>query len=225
MKISRLAALTAAYGLLVLASGAQASTVFSNGGPDGITGSDLENDFAGVVAEDFSLASAARLTGATVFLGAFDNAAVEGVPIQYDIYADSENAPGQLLASGVGDNLSQQDSGARFADTHVIYAVSFDFESAFEAAANTTYWFGIHADSPLSTRIFFMSAPANGSRLAQYSFAAHPNEFTSNVSPTIEHAFSLSAADPVPEPSTWALSIMGFGLAGAALRRRARALA
>jgi hypothetical protein len=33
------------------------------------------------------------------------------------------------------------------------------------------------------------------------------------------------AAGGVPEPSTWALSILGFGLAGAAMRRRGRAAA
>jgi hypothetical protein len=37
--------------------------------------------------------------------------------------------------------------------------------------------------------------------------------------------WSISPVAGVPEPSTWALSILGFGLAGAALRRRNRALA
>lgn len=39
------------------------------------------------------------------------------------------------------------------------------------------------------------------------------------------YSFTATGADsPVPEPSTWAMMIAGFGIVGAAMRRRARAL-
>lgn len=34
--------------------------------------------------------------------------------------------------------------------------------------------------------------------------------------------FNVTAGNAVPEPASWALMISGFGLAGAALRRRVR---
>jgi hypothetical protein len=37
--------------------------------------------------------------------------------------------------------------------------------------------------------------------------------------------FSADSAAPTPEPAAWALMIGGFGLAGAAMRRRRRAAA
>lgn len=43
--------------------------------------------------------------------------------------------------------------------------------------------------------------------------------------PSKIYSFTATGADaPVPEPSTWAMMIAGFGLVGAAMRRRARAL-
>lgn len=43
-----------------------------------------------------------------------------------------------------------------------------------------------------------------------------------NGPPTVEQAFSGTISAPgIPEPATWALMIGGFGMAGAALRRRA----
>lgn len=51
---------------------------------------------------------------------------------------------------------------------------------------------------------------------ADFSFALKPGQVV-NWSVSIDHA------GPIPEPSTWALDIAGFGLAGATLRRRERA--
>jgi len=224
---SRPAALLAASlaaGLLALAGGAQAATtVYDNGGPDGIGGTDLEDGFAGITAEDFRLAGAARLTGATVDLLAFFDGQVDGVPIAYDIYADSGSGPGTLLTSGVSAHLRQTDTGVRVNNRLPVFAVAFDFQTPFEAAANTTYWLGVHANSPLDTRIFWASTPANGTGLAEYTFAQFPDRpFTTNVQPITEHAFSLQTGggSTVPESSTWALAVAGFSLAGAALRRR-----
>lgn len=218
------ASLVVATVLLASAGGAQAATtVYDNGGPDGVIGSDLEDGVAGITAEDFRLTGAARLTGATVDLFAFFDEQVAGKQIAYDIYADAQNAPGQLLTSGVSVNLQQTDSGVRFSDRLTIFSVSFDFQTPFEAAADTTYWLGIHVNSPMSERIFWASTPANGTGLAEYTFAQFPDRpFTTNVSPIIEHAFSLQigGGSSVPEPDTWALAIAGVGLAGAALRRR-----
>jgi hypothetical protein len=40
----------------------------------------------------------------------------------------------------------------------------------------------------------------------------------------LDYAFSIEGTSGAPEPAGWALMIGGFGLAGAALRRRRTAL-
>lgn len=65
-----------------------------------------------------------------------------------------------------------------------------------------------------------------------YHVALISNDRLTVVNPTVSRNSTLFAdftwsiaADGVPEPSTWALSILGFGLAGAVLRRRSLAAA
>jgi hypothetical protein len=58
---------------------------------------------------------------------------------------------------------------------------------------------------------------------------AHTSDFSlslpSNVTYTSDSGVFLTGANGVPEPGAWSLALLGLGLAGAALRRRARNLA
>ena len=66
---------------------------------------------------------------------------------------------------------------------------------AAQDAANSRLWGGIHFRFDNEVGL------ATGQAIGQWALAQ-------------------SAFDPVPEPTSWALMIAGFGLAGAALRRR-----
>lgn len=69
------------------------------------------------------------------------------------------------------------------------------FTDAANEAANSRIWGGIHWRFDSEAGLIL------GREVADYALASH-------------------AFDAVPEPSTWAMAILGFGLAGALLRRR-----
>ncbi|HEY8002956.1 MAG TPA: PEPxxWA-CTERM sorting domain-containing protein [Phenylobacterium sp.] len=61
--------------------------------------------------------------------------------------------------------------------------------------------------------------------MAQYTSQGFLDTLPTGQTDTIFRAGSQSFAFAVPEPSTWAMMIMGFGAMGAVLRRRRRVLA
>jgi hypothetical protein len=201
--------------LCMMASGAQAATVFDNGGP-----ADNGNEVSQwVQAEDFTLASAANLTGAKVNLFTF-GASLTDVPLNYYIFAHDGNNPGGLLASGTGNSVTITENGVGYGG-RTIYAVSFNFVDAFSAAANTTYWFGIHATDQFNrAEIYFASSAANGTNSAE-SYLGSFNNWNNNGA---EHSFSLQGdfGSAVPEPTTWAMMIVGFGTVGTMVRTSRR---
>ncbi|MBU1378316.1 MAG: PEPxxWA-CTERM sorting domain-containing protein [Alphaproteobacteria bacterium] len=82
------------------------------------------------------------------------------------------------------------------------------------------------------TGISFLVGPNDAWRVATYTFTTSAagsakiyfgTTSADNVGPMVDNV-SLTAV-AVPEPATWAMMIMGFGAAGAVLRRRRTALA
>jgi hypothetical protein len=106
------------------------------------------------------------------------------------------------------------------------YAVSFDLESDGEQPSSVDVFLGgvdlfSLTDPPASSgfvnHIINVTASQTNAVLS-FAFRDDPGrEFLDNVSVT-------QVAGGVPEPATWALMIGGFGIAGAALRRRRAAL-
>ena len=78
-----------------------------------------------------------------------------------------------------------------------------------------------------------MLPPSNGNQALpstnrRINFTAGPNERIGGLKFTstgVAFEFDDFAADVVPEPASWAMLIMGFGLVGAAARRRKAAVA
>ncbi|WP_068875527.1 MULTISPECIES: PEPxxWA-CTERM sorting domain-containing protein [unclassified Phenylobacterium] len=64
----------------------------------------------------------------------------------------------------------------------------------------------------------------SGTAFFKFDAGAGMDSFTFNM-PGLSNAALYSTGVAVPEPATWAMMIMGFGAAGALLRRRRRALA
>lgn len=88
----------------------------------------------------------------------------------------------------------------------------------FNTVLNGLTWIGIHYGAG--------EGPVNvpGGVTAFYRFDAGVNRDTFGITPGSISGVSLYATSPgtVPEPAAWALMIVGFGLAGTAMRRRAR---
>jgi hypothetical protein len=83
----------------------------------------------------------------------------------------------------------------------------YDSASSFTLGANDFFasWYFPFSDTPVGASL-------------SYSQAGPANNWLSN-----ELSIRSYSGAAVPEPSTWALTIVGLGAAGAALRRRRRA--
>ena len=100
---------------------------------------------------------------------------------------------------------------------------TFNFGSAFVAAANTTYYLGIHASAAGSfdrDELYWAGSAVSGVS-GQESSNGTFNNWSANGN---NHAVFLDGS-AVPEPATWALMIGGFAMTGVAMRRRKTLLA
>jgi hypothetical protein len=86
----------------------------------------------------------------------------------------------------------------------------------FDATGGATYWFSPFSNQTDYYPVFAWSGSLGGNT---YQEDSNGGAFVR----TNNRAFTLSGS--VPEPQTWALMIMGFGAAGAALRGRRRVAA
>jgi hypothetical protein len=70
---------------------------------------------------------------------------------------------------------------------------------------------------------FLMNPVGPGQTSSTYIFRTNATEYTIGTGGVIDGtAFSVAAFAPVPEPSTWAMMLVGFGAVGYSMRRRPR---
>ena len=209
-------ALIAALASAFLATAAQATIIYDNGAP---TTTQSNETTQWVQAEDFNFASGATVGGAGVYLaglGSIDN--WDGA-FTYFIFSASGGSPGAVLQTG-DVSITPSDSGLPTCCGGNAFLFEFDFLTPFDAAAGVTYWIGIHASEDfVRDNIFWVSTGPNGTASGLESFEGRfDNWFNEDA---IEHAFYLTDAGStaVPEASTWAMMLLGFGATAFALRR------
>jgi len=212
MKTQMFRLLSASLAAMSLSTAAHAAIVYNNGGPtpNGNETTQWQQ------AEDFTFGSATTIDGAGVYIGSTgDGLSNWDGAFQYAIYGDAGGSPGAALASG-SVTATTSDTGIPWFSGNA-FLFEFNFNSAFNAAANTTYWLGLHASSDYAGRdeLYFSTTNGNGTNLGQENFE-NQGSWSGNGQ---EHAFYLTGG-AVPEPTTWALMILGMGGAGVALRRR-----
>jgi hypothetical protein len=128
------------------------------------------------------------------------------------------------IFSGVPGSLTLLASGNL---TPIANAFSDAFFSAINLTAGTTYFVAFEHVSGLATNVTDTAGATNLAGGLRYSFSSN-NSFDSGpetqftAQPMIEFIGGRGGA--VPEPATWAMMVLGFGTAGAALRRRRPAL-
>ena len=210
-----------ALAAISLSTAASAQVIYNNGGPNGVSGNDATQ---WVQAEDFNFASGGTVKGAGVYLAGFGDLSAWDGTLEYTIFGDSAGDPGAVLASGSA-SASAVDTGTPWGFGGNAYLLDFDFASDFTATAGVTYWLGIHASSNFDRDdIYWVTTAGNGTSTGHESDGGTFDNWSDNGQ---EHAFYLRGdrTTAVPEPGAWALMILGFGAAGAALRQRRRALA
>lgn len=103
--------------------------------------------------------------------------------------------------------------------------VTFDFFTFFRAMIANPVAFGLPADTDFDTPCLAVRTAVNGEIDCTGFFSFDGTHPTAPVHLAIANAFSRQAGLAVPEPASWALLIAGFGLIGAAMRRRRMATA
>ncbi|MBI1199745.1 MAG: PEP-CTERM sorting domain-containing protein [Phenylobacterium sp.] len=172
-------------------------------------------------AQLFTLADAVTITSAAFAEMDYE---VYGTSVNWKFYlADGAGGlPGTLVTEGSSDILASPTI-----DTDPDYNISlnlFDLPSVSLAAGD--YYFAIQLVSPVFDT--FLALGANNPDLI-HSGAAETRDGGATWTTPYGELPSIAVAlygstGGVPEPATWALMIMGFGGAGAMLRRRARPL-
>ena len=106
-------------------------------------------------------------------------------------------------------------------------------ELAFFGVTGSSIDFTISALDGNTVESFAFNFLLDGTGSARFAFDAIDGEVMTNLAYTINGgsaeglrqvriASTVSGVPPVPEPSTWAMMLMGFGAAGYAMRRRRR---
>ncbi len=205
-----------------------ASVVFSQPGNGGAacagycwTSSGAYETFAG-----FSVSTAAAIQ-TVQFQGFYwdyvtsSNNPVAPVTTSWDIsfWSDSSGSPGTELYSETPSSVNMAYLGeGNFGGSSVnVYRVTATLATAFDASAGTDYWFSPYSEQSNQDVIFSWSPSiAAGTATMQSVNGGSP---TSKLG---SRAFVLST---VPEPSTWAMGLLGFAGLGLVAARRARRMA
>lgn len=158
--------------------------------------------------DDFTLVGDATITGLT-FAGVYFNPGVVGVTTSFEVqfYDDNASHPGSSLYSS-----SIPGNGGEVCDSSPNPVCTYSVTVNFAVLGGTPYWLSIVSDSEVQPQWAWAGGTGGDSGAFQVYFGqGTPQES--------DRAFSLFTPQ-VPEPSTWAMMLVGFGAAGAALRRR-----
>lgn len=103
--------------------------------------------------------------------------------------------------------------------------VRFDFFEYFNALVADPTQFGLPADLDFDTPCLTVRTAVNGKIDCTGFLSLDGTHVTAAVQRSIADELSEQAGLPVPEPTTWAMMIVGFGAIGVAMRRRRRVAA
>jgi len=163
--------------------------------------------------------------GATVESASFSifHPGTIGTSANWKFYLDdgAGGLPGTLVAQGSSTILGSQDIGANYGFT--LSKTFFNLPTVNLAAGS--YYFAIQSVSPIFDNYLSQGVALSGAAETFNGGANWQAGYQSLSSVAVGLYDTEFGAGGVPEPATWAFMVMGFGGAGAVLRRRKVALA
>jgi hypothetical protein len=212
----------AVFALIMASGSARAAIVFNGGSPDqggvyyatnGIDGT------PGAVAMPFTLSSATLINGVNFWGGCYPATNCGAANITLSAYSSTLAGPGTLLFSENFGSANQTATGLLIGGPSGFTEYSYSASFAAVLAPAGTYYLGItNATNPGLFGVETTSNPPVGAVDYQKLTASDP--FTPIVA---NLAFNLTFTAAVPEPSSWAMMILGFaGVGFMAYRRKSK---
>lgn len=200
--------LGAALLALGLSQAAMAVTVWDNGPPNAISGTNMSEP---VVAENFTLGLPYNVSNLR-FWSIQQTAADYRGSVSWTIYNNSANQPGSVVFSGLTNAVATPTGGT----TGFGYGVYvFNVPVAFTLNPGN-YWLGLH-NGPLSNiNSAEMLWATTTTQIGSFGLYSDGSTWVNSLN---EHAFLIEGT-VVPEPATTALLLAGLAGTLAAARRR-----
>jgi hypothetical protein len=208
IKLTSIAALSALSLIAVtIAPGRAATVLYSQPLNNTVTGGPFSNDPGQLIADSFSLGNAGTVNEVSWYGAALNSLAFS--PFNIEFYSASGSVPGTLI---VKDEEIPTITNTGLTDSYGKQLLLFTADIPdFQAAANTQYFFSVSDSGPFN----FVWASSN---LSSGGFLLNGSALAGGEN---SQAFTLSNVGAVPEPSTWAMMILGFcGVGFMAYRQR-----
>ena len=226
MKMETLLASAAVGALLAFGGAANAATLWSNPWDGGTTFIASQNETTGgngnfaTAYDSFTLSSSSNLTGVG-WTGAYFNPASQGPIASWTVtfYADDSGVPGSLIAVGNFPGTGGETFVTTASNGYPVYSYS-EFFSPYPVAAGT-YWLSVVPEVGFPPQWGWATSASGNGEAYQTFFGSGSTINGGGVNLAFDVYGTYDTA--VPEPSTWAMMMLGFAGLGYAGFRRAKA--
>lgn len=201
----------------LLAAGAQASVILTNGSPNTVTG-DLMTGY--IEANSFSLTSPATITGVN-FEAFIQQPETFQSTVTYYLYADNSGSPGNELVVGNASVTTTDLGPSLFSSSYEAFGIDFSLNTPFSASAGTTYWLGLYDGTLFSGNDnTYWAVSTGGQGVAMFLVSPYNGSWDPTAQAPFYFQLTSGASSSAPEPGSTALVSAGLAMLAVGLGRR-----
>lgn len=155
-----------------------------------------------------------------IAFGAWLNPSNDLISLDWAIMSNAQSLGGQVLYAGSADDFEKIAFTGPGAGLGRFDVFTFTFETPDLLLAAGDYWLRLVAKGATSSLISWDWTGLNEPGVGELAVGDSPPTLENGRNTFTIYGEFQGAPGAVPEPATWAMMIVGFGLAGRVLRRR-----